>query len=122
MSEADEDDDEPPEPWVRILAEHGWDGVWGRNSRLMWLEDLPISAALAARFRRWTAWFEQSDELVRRDPAFDFPAFAAEGLAIARAVKAELPGWTVIYFDEDRCRYDRSGQPREEFEYEVQPG
>ncbi len=31
---------------------------------------------------------------------FDFVAFAKEGLEIARAVKRELPGWTVVYWDE----------------------
>jgi hypothetical protein len=31
---------------------------------------------------------------------FDFVAFAAKGLEIAKAVKRELPGWTVTYWDE----------------------
>jgi hypothetical protein len=30
----------------------------------------------------------------------DLDAFAAEGRAIARMVKAELPDWSVVYFDE----------------------
>jgi hypothetical protein len=31
---------------------------------------------------------------------FDFVAFAREGLKIAKAVKMELPHWTVTYWDE----------------------
>jgi hypothetical protein len=49
----------------------------------------------------------------------DLDTFAAEGCAIARAVKAELPGWSVVYFDEAaaaRAKYQ--GTP-EEFEVEI---
>ena len=52
---------------------------------------------------------------------FDRYAFAAQGLSIARAIKAELPNWTVVYFDEAAFanRLHELTRPRETFEYEV---
>jgi len=53
---------------------------------------------------------------------FDFLAFAAEGLAIARAVKRALPGWTVTYFDESLDWFyarDPRHHNRAKAEYEI---
>jgi hypothetical protein len=70
--------------------------------------------SLRARLARWTARFQKSFET-----EIDLDAFAAEGRAIARAVKAELPGWSVVYFDEaDAARAKYQGTP-EEFEVEI---
>ena len=42
----------------------------------------------------------------------DLEAFAAEGRAIARAVKAELPDWSIVYFDEaEAARAKYQGAP-----------
>lgn len=52
----------------------------------------------------------------------DWTNFSAEGLAIARAVKTELPGWTVFYFDEARaCVVPLDGKRRlpSTVEYEI---
>jgi hypothetical protein len=59
----------------------------------------------------------QISSMIRSE--IDLDTFAAEGCAIARAVKAELPGWSVVYFDEAaaaRAKYQ--GTP-EEFEVEI---
>ena len=56
---------------------------------------LPLSPKLRARLARWCARFQKSFET-----EIDLDAFAAEGRAIARAVKAELPAWSIVYFDE----------------------
>jgi len=53
-------------------------------------------------------WARNSAHAQRTGPRFeksleaeiDLDAFAAKGRAIARAVKAELPGWSIVYFDE----------------------
>jgi len=50
---------------------------------------------LRDRLARWCARFQTSF-----DREIDLDAFAAEGRAIARAVKAELPDWSIVYFDE----------------------
>jgi hypothetical protein len=103
------------ERWVRIMADYSADGVWHRDGCGDSADELPVGADLIARIRRWQAWYEQDDP---RDPdaRFDVEAFAAEGRAIAQAVKAALPDWTVVYFDEAACR---RGGPRETFEYEI---
>ena len=63
-----------------------------------------IGAPLQERLCRWNERYEaHCDPLHYEDVSgagFDFVAFAAEGLAIARAVKRRLPQWTVTYWDE----------------------
>ncbi|MDO9709847.1 hypothetical protein [Paracraurococcus lichenis] len=106
--------------WVRIMVDYCADGVWHPDGCAGHAEELPVDAGLIARIRRWQEWYdtESKDYLPpeERTGQFDLAAFAAEGLAIARAVKAALPDWTVIYFDEAACRLDA---PRESFEYEI---
>ena len=120
-----------PDQWVRILADDRADGVWNRHGISGYPEDLPISADLVARIQAWQKWYDDAaDEAYEHDPPFktlDVISFAAEGLAIAHAVKAALPDWTVVYFDEARCaevRHEKTGQPfasedRARFEYEI---
>ena len=48
----------------------------------------------------------------------DVESFSRAGLAIANAVKAELPDWQVIYFDAAAVERHRESS-RELFEYEV---
>ena len=87
--------------WIRIMADYWADGVWDVDGCACAADELPISAELVARLRAWQAGYDASDAL---EPAheLDAGAFGAEGLAIARAVKAELTDWTVVYFDEAR--------------------
>jgi hypothetical protein len=47
------------------------------------------------RLARWCARFQESFET-----EIDFDAFATEGRVIAQAVKKELPGWSIVFFDE----------------------
>ena len=49
-------------------------------------------------------------------PPLDAERFAADGLVLARALKAALPDWTVVYHDEAKSR---AGLPRGECEHEV---
>jgi len=105
----------PSQRWVQVMAEILSGGVWDASGCGRWPEDLPISAALRRRIERWTAWH---DELDARNIDFPKPAhwemrsdmpiaaFNAEGRAIARALKAELPpDWTVVAVDVDAwCR------------------
>lgn len=64
----------------------------------------PLSEPLVQRLADWNARYEdRCHPLAYEDVSgsrFDFVAFSAEGLDIARAVKRELPGWTVTYWDE----------------------
>lgn len=103
---------EESDKWVRVMADHSSDGFWQRDGVMMSDTDLPISAALLERHRAWCVWFDNQDE------SFDVAGFSAEGLALAKAIKIELPDWTVLYFDESKIDLKRD-QPREEFEYEI---
>jgi hypothetical protein len=68
---------------------------------------LPLSPKLRARLARWTARFEKSFE-----GEIDLEAFATEGRAIASGVKAELPDWSIVYFDEaEAARAKYQGTP-----------
>jgi hypothetical protein len=112
--------------WVRVMADYSCDGVWDIEGNSCGAEELPISPALVERLRLWQAHYEAIEDAVdeenRRHRESDWTKFSAEGLAIARAVKAELPGWTVFYFDEAKaCVVPFDGKRRRPsaVEYEI---
>lgn len=102
--------------WVRVMCDFCADGVWNIRGASCPVEDLPVPAALRARITNWQKRYDEECDPPENPIGFDVEDFNAEGLMIARAVKAELPDWTVIYHDE---AIDCSGKPREEWEYEV---
>lgn len=105
--------------WVRIMAVHGSEGVWQMDGTEGMLDDLPVPEALAARLDAWQRVYDDHDDLDEDAPGLDVAGFAAEGLGIARAVKAALPDWTVVYHDEAAAA---AGARREEVEYEIPHG
>ncbi|WP_063812538.1 hypothetical protein [Burkholderia cenocepacia] len=117
--------------WVRVMADYSSNGIWAQSGGSAELEYLPVSVALHQRLAAWCVWYEKNDDYLpeeERKANFDYAAFSAEGLAIAKAVKAELPDWTVVYFDEAKFRA-LMGPPippvarsRSDFEYEVSIG
>ncbi|MCJ8353227.1 hypothetical protein [Novacetimonas hansenii] len=108
------------EKWVRIMGEYGCEGVWHRDGCATCADELPISEGLRAQLLSWAKRYDDYDFPPEKDsPPFDMAAFAQDGLEIARAIKAELPEWTVIYFDESKADYKNRLQPREQYEYEV---
>lgn len=86
--------------WVRIFCDYSADPVWAKSGGNCELSDLPVSPALAARMRDWARVYERKDSGLLVKDWEHGRAHGAEGLAIARAVKRELPDWTVIYLDE----------------------
>lgn len=89
----------------------------------------PLSDALIQRLAEWNARYEDRCHPLDYEDVtgsrFDFVAFSAEGLELARAVKRELPGWTVTYWDEALdwflARDPRSYDPaKAEYEITVQ--
>jgi hypothetical protein len=91
-------------PKVRIVADYCSKGyqLLGEEARAG--GDLPVSEALAVRLLAWNDRYEADCHPADYEDVtgmrFDFVAFAREGLEIAKAVKRELPQWTVIYWDE----------------------
>lgn len=89
------------DPWVRLMADYSSDGLWHRDGVMMSQTDLPVSEALRSRIEKWCDWYEKFD--LENIVAFDYMKFSIEGEAIAWAIKAALPGWTVLYFDEAKA-------------------
>jgi hypothetical protein len=92
---------------LHLMADYGSAGVWDHDGNSLDPAKLPLSPKLRARLSRWCARFQKSFET-----EIDLDAFAAEGRAIARAVKAGLPGWSIVYFDEaEAARAKYQGAP-----------
>jgi hypothetical protein len=80
---------------LHLMADYGTAGVWDHDGAALDPDRLPLSPKLRARLARWCDRFQKSFET-----EIDLDTFAAEGRAIARAIKAELPDWSIVYFDE----------------------
>jgi len=78
-----------------IVGTRALAGVWDHDGAPLNPNRLPLSPRLRERLARWCARFQWSFER-----EIDLDAFVAEGRAIARAVKAEQPDWSVVYFDD----------------------
>lgn len=89
--------------WVKGMADYSSCGLWDSRGVHWDDSDLPVSDELKARLRKWCDWYERNDDyLPEPTTQFDYKAFSAAGLLIAKAIKAELPDWTVTYFDESK--------------------
>lgn len=103
-------------------------GVWRRDGCGDIPEALPISPELVAAIEAWQCWYNAEDS--RHEAGTDWEAgddwdregFASQGRALARQMKAELPDWTVIYYDVaavHRHGGTRARSPRHLWEYEI---
>lgn len=125
MTKIYEDLDLERDKWVRIMGVYGDDCVlWDRAGVSRGLEELPVSEELRDRLLHWSESYRDRDDYTdeewrRLDPPFGIGRYAAEGLALARAVKETLPDWTVIYFDVSKVDYKDPYLPRYVFEQEV---
>lgn len=90
--------------WVRLKCVRSTEGVWHRDGAPGRLADLPLPDKLIDRFRRWRERHETFYNDGSRIADDEIAAFAAEGLAVATAIKFALPAWTIIYFDVSRSR------------------
>ena len=88
---------------IRIVADYCASGFQLADERAP-ANAPPLSEPLVQRLADWNARYEDRCHPLDYEDVtgsrFDFVAFSAEGLDIARAVKRELPGWTVTYWDE----------------------
>ena len=109
------------EKWVRVMCDFAAEGLWAKDGAGISMDELPLSREIKQRLLEWQDWFERDCEAYlppeKRESNFDTAAFSKEGLEIARAIKSELPDWTVIYFDENKCTGHECD--RATFEYEV---
>ncbi|NHN90257.1 hypothetical protein [Acetobacter conturbans] len=125
MTEPYEEPDLEKDKWVRIMGVYGDERVlWDRKGAGRSLEELPVPRQLRDRLVQWSESYRDRDEhseeeWIRLDPPFDIERYAAEGFALAHAVKAVLPDWTVIYFDVSKVDYKNPYLPRYVFEREI---
>lgn len=94
------------------------DALWTKDGCGISDEELPISDALRRRLRNWQKLYDSKAD----SEGMKEPEFSNEGRRIARAIKAELPDWTVIYFDNYRCNITLNAElklARRCFEYEI---
>lgn len=113
---------------VKIMAEEGGLGYWLPDLEAHTFRELPVSEELRDQLYLWNTRYEQGcTASAYEDPMgsqFDFVAFSNDGFALARAVKRELPEWTVLYWDEAiEWRYWTTREPRRydraAIEYEI---
>jgi hypothetical protein len=100
-----------PAKWVRVMGDYSSTGIWHWEGYEMVPDSLPVSDDLKARLASWAARYFSWIDTWRDWDADDFARIqehdqrlrlhSDEGLAIAREIKAALPDWTVVYFDED---------------------
>lgn len=111
------------EKWVRVMCDFSAEGVWAKDGAGISMDELPISREIKQRLLEWQEWFERDYENYlppsQRTTNFDAAHFSRVGLEIAKAIKAELPDWTVVYFDEERSSAGDRSSDRASFEYEV---
>ena len=104
---------EPPRQ-AHVMANYGCTGLWDHDGAPLNPNRLPLSPKLRERLARWCARFQRSFER-----EIDLDAFGAEGLAIARAVKAELPDWSIVYFDAAAAARRNYRGPPSSYEIEI---
>lgn len=119
---------DPEDRYVRLMADVLGPGVWHRDGSCDAAEALPISRRLMLDIYAWQDCYDAEEARHEAGTAWettadwDFEAFAARGLGLARRLKAELPDWTIVYHDLAAVRRNggyRGGAPRGHWEYEV---
>ncbi len=115
---------EPEHDWIgedgyiAVAAENSTDCLQVRDGCVVLADEVPLGEGLRARIRLWARVFDDYGVYgVPLNPA----AFDAEGLAIARAIKAEHPAWTVFYMEWFLTTVGR-GATREQYFFEVTGG
>lgn len=91
------------EKYVKLMADYCSSGVWEIDGIMMDIDALPISERLRVAIRKWVDYYETNDDYLAEDDRtsdFDVDFFGEEGYKIAKLIKAELPDWTVMYYDE----------------------
>jgi hypothetical protein len=101
-----------PRRQERLMADYGTAGVWDHNGPALDLARLPRGHGRGWRAHgRFQASFDREINL---------EAFAAEGRAIAHVVKAELPDWSIVYFDEAVAAREKYQGPPSAYEVEIE--
>lgn len=98
-------DDTPhaDEKYIRVMPYYISNGIWHRDGLHADPEELPVSNELLVRLAQWSDWYNVNDDFLPEDERknqLNWDEFEKEGVEIARAIKRELPDWTVVWHDE----------------------
>ncbi|APG30475.1 Hypothetical protein GbCGDNIH3_1596 [Granulibacter bethesdensis] len=111
----------PPDKYI-VMGGDLTHCLWSSKGEMILLADLPISQDLTTRLQAWEDWADDFEDFLppeERAP-FDLEGFTEAGLEIARALKAELPDYTILYCDESRWQARKElGLTPAECRYEV---
>jgi len=117
------------ERWVRVFGTCSSEGIWDKDGCEVGVEDLPVTKELQQQILDWQLEYERLWDLyqeveIKDWPATNWHAFSFQGLELAKAVKAQLPDWTVMYFDEEKYAesevdYPRKPKLRSYYDFEI---
>jgi len=92
---------------VRLMADYSSTGVWNSDGSSMSLSRLPISDELTEAISEWADFYDRysTDYSYPNSTSpmfgkFDGDRHAASGRLLAKRLQAELPDWSVVYFDD----------------------
>ena len=113
--------------WVYIDAEFDAQGIWTKGGSACSAHDVPVSEDVVQRILEWQRRYNyEAPPPFDREGyvwgSFDVEDFSRQGLDIARALKTQLPDWTVVYFDLHKlfeANQLGKGEDRSYYEYEI---
>jgi len=114
------------EKWIQLSPAFSNDGLRGKDGKAIAPAALPISDELRERLAAWCmrlsdALADETTTGMARTPAGRerawtlIDALDKDGFAIARALKAEMPAWTVYCYDAAKVAAEHFWRPATEF-------
>ena len=112
--------------WIQLRLTCGTQGLGRKDGSAIDPAALPISDELRERLAAWCvrlfdALTDDTTTNMARTPAGRerawtlIDALDKDGFNVARALKAELPDWTVYYYDAAKVAAEHFGQPATKF-------
>ncbi|HVL29237.1 MAG TPA: hypothetical protein VM326_00785 [Sphingomicrobium sp.] len=86
-------------PFIRVECDFCADGLWDERGAAYSLDQFPLSDGLKRRIAAWQRTFDEEAVPWEEPEMPDWQGHQAEGEAIARLVKAEMPDADVVAFD-----------------------
>jgi hypothetical protein len=105
---------------VCIMCDFSPDPVWASAGFNESLDDLPVTDDLKQRLSAWADRYCDFVAFEDYGAELDLKEFSRTGLELAREVKAQLPDWTIEYFDEEAAATVLPTGRRETFIYEIE--
>ncbi|HET8612265.1 MAG TPA: hypothetical protein VFL92_05815 [Sphingomonas sp.] len=85
--------------WLRVDCDYFAEGLWDERGRMISLSNVPISQPLRRRILAWQEWYDEKAEPEPCSTSYDWELHDLVRIDIARALKRELPDWTIVAGD-----------------------